>query len=317
MKMQSLVFNWKRCLGALLTTLVLVLLACEELPRYICSNGTAMEGTTGTTGQNRCISCNPLYRLSGPSGAMGTTCEQVAVGEATPIANVDQFGVNEGDPYGLAAIGNILYMVGAGTDRLYTINIDDGTAIRVGAAARGFGVGESLPTGLAAIGATLYMVGQSNNKLYTLNLDSTDMTPDGSAIQVGSLAAGFGVGESFSAGLAAISDILYMVGQFTGYLSTLDTADGTATRVGSVAAGFGVNERNPHDLAAIGSTLYMVGSVNDRLYTINIDDGRARRVGLANQFGASEDHPRGLAAIGDTLYMVGADEDVLYVVRYQ
>ena len=59
---------------------------------------------------------------------------------------------------GLAAIGDTLYMVGADTDALHTVNTTTGVATRVGNADR-FGVMENGPTGLAAIGNTLYMVG--------------------------------------------------------------------------------------------------------------------------------------------------------------
>ena len=77
------------------------------------------------------------------------------------------------EPYGLAAIGSQLYMVGesdfSGVTALYTLNAVTGVATRVGdESVIGFGVGESIPTGLAAIGSTLYMVGGATDALYTL-----------------------------------------------------------------------------------------------------------------------------------------------------
>ena len=245
-------------------------------PSYLCENGTAVDGTTDAStdaGRLRCSQCNPLYKLNGVSGAIGTTCQQVALGEATRIGTVSQFGVSEDFPFGLAAMGNTLYMVGQSNDVLYSLNIDpddtiaDGSADQVGSLAAGFGVGERTPTGLAAIGTGLYMVGGNNISLFTLN------TSDGSATRVGSLGAGFGVGENSPSGLAAIGATLYMVGLDNRVLYTLNitsgdgTPDGTAIQVGSLAAGFGVDE-SPTGLAALGNTLYMVGQTNDALYAL-------------------------------------------------
>ena len=294
--------------------------------RYLCTNGTAVDGTTDATtdsGRTRCQRCNLLYKLNGAAGAIGTSCQQVALGEATRIGAAVQFDVTEDFPYDLAAIGATLYMAGGGKDVLYTLDRDTGRATQVGSLATGFGVREGNPLGLAAIEGTLYMVGASNDMLYTLNITASDGSPDGMAYQVGSLAAGFGVDETFPAGLAAIGATLYMVGAENDVLYTLnidpgDTiADGSADQVGSLAAGFGVGETGPTGLASIGITLYMVGS-NDVLYSIDRDTGRATQVGsLAAGFGVREGNPLGLAAIEGTLYMVGARNDALYVLRYQ
>ncbi len=329
----SLVKGWGR-LGAPVAVLValVVLTSCPATPGgrggigNVCANGTPVEGSTDTPGQTRCASCNPLYRLDGIS------CQLVTLGVATRISMVSQFGVVEDSPYDLAAIDGTLYMIGADTDVLYTLNIDpddstpDGMAIQVGGVAR-FGVSETTPTGLAAIGRTLYMAGADTDVLYTLNIDPDDSTPDGMAIQVGGVAR-FGVSEATPTGLAAIGRTLYMVGADTDVLYTLNidpydsTPDGMAIQVGGVAR-FGVSETTPTGLAAIGGTLYMVGSSNDVLFTLNIGPygstpaGMAVQVGSVTRFGVSETTPTGLAAIGGTLYMVGQDSDALYALRYQ
>ena len=291
-------------------------------PSYLCANGTAVDGTTDVTtdaGRIRCAQCDRFYKLNGTAGDLGTTCEQIAVGEATRIsaAAVSQFGVSEGFPFGLAAIGTTLYMVGSGTDRLYSLNTTDGTAIQVGSLAGGFGVGEIVPRGLAAIGDILYMVGDNNDRLYRLS------TTTGTATQVGSLGAGFGVGET-PRGLAAIGNTLYMAGAINDWLYSLNidstdgTSDGMAIQVGSAAGGFGVGENSPTGLAALGNTLYMVGWSNNVLYTIDTTDGSATRVGsVAAGFGVGVIVPTGLAAIDTGLYMVGSDTDALYALRYQ
>ena len=297
---------------------------------YTCANGIAVDGTTDAStdaGRVRCQSCDFFYKLNGIAGALGTSCELVALGEAARIGTVAHFGVGESNVRELAGIGTILYMVGLTNDVLYTLDTTDGTATQVGNLAAGFGVGEDFPTGLAAIGNILYMVGANNDKLYTLNIDSGDGTPDGSAIQVGNLAAGFGIGETVPTGLAAIGTTLYMVGQSNNvlYILNIDSGDGTsddgsATRIG-MATNFGVGEVNPSGLAALGatlSTLYMVGWNNSMLYTLDTTDGSATQVGsLAANFGVGERNPTGLAAIEGTLYMVGLNNNVLYALRYQ
>ncbi len=325
-------------LGVLVTLAALVVLvACPAASSggggtgYVCTNGSASSLRDATAdGLTRCASCDLLYRLDGTTDVVGTSCEQVAVGEATRIGMVTEFGVGETGSFGLAAIDNTLYMVGLQADFLYTLNIDpddstpDGMAIQVGSLSAGFGVGETAPTGLAAIGNTLYMVGIVNGVLYTLNIDPDDGTDDGRAMQVGGLSAGFGVSERFPSGLAAIDATLYMVGQTANALYTLniDPADGTAddgmaAQVGSTPAGFGEGEDQVNDLAAIGTTLYMVGERTDVLYTLNTTTGMATQVGSAANFGVSENNPTGLAAISNTLYMVGTGGDALYAIRYQ
>ena len=241
-------------IGALLSTLLMVVMllfvACEPTANicvgpdgrpstcavYTCSNGTPSAGRpSGSSNVEQCASCNIFYDLNASN-----SCESVVIlGGALRIsaATVSQFGVSESSPFDLAAIGNILYMVGVGHDRLYRLNTTDGTGIQVGSLAGGFRVGENSPTGLAALGTTLYMAGSTNNRLYTLNIDPDDGTPDGTAIPVGSATA-FGVGETAPTGLAARGTTLYMVGSTTGRLYRLNTTDGTATRVGS-ATNFG------------------------------------------------------------------------------
>ncbi len=191
-----------------------------------------------------------------------------------------------------------------------------GEATRIGTEVS-FGAREDSPYDLAAIDTTLYMVGALFDVLYTLNIDPDDMTPDGMAIQVGSTTAGFGVGESFPTGLAAIGNTLYMVGQVNDTLYVLNTTSGGATQVGATSVSqFDVSEDEPTGLASINDTLYMVGNTNDALYALDTNSGGATRVGATGvvNFGVDESFPTGLAAIGNTLYMVGWNTDALYTV---
>ena len=133
------------------------------------------------------------------------------------------------------------------------------------------------------------------------------------ATRVGSASA-FGVGETAPTGLTVLNGTLYMVGNATDALYTVDPATGIATRVGSASA-FGVGETTPGAIAALDGTLYMVGRTNRVLYTLNATTGVATRVGNANAFGVDEIDPRGLAALDGILYMVGANDDSLLTVN--
>ena len=288
---------------------------CATMFPYVCTNGDPASGMDSAPNTQNCSACDIGYKREASGSNM--VCNRVAVGEASRIsAATSQFGASEDFPYDLAAIGNILYMVGQQNGVLYTLDTSDGSATRVGSSSS-FGVGEGFPTGLAALGTVLYMVGAETNVLYTID------TTAGSATRVGSVAAGFGVGETNPGGLAAIGTTLYMVGRSNDRLYTLNitpgdgTDDGTAIRVGN-SSNFGVGETSPTGLAALGNTLYMVGLGNDVLYTIDTTAGSATRVGsVAAGFGVSEDTPTGLAAIGSTLYMVGRSTNALHVLRYQ
>ncbi len=72
-------------------------------------------------GLTRCVSCDPLYRLDGLIDVVDRSCRQVALGEATRIGNEYRFGVADPLAYGLAAIGNTLYMVEYNNNVLYAL----------------------------------------------------------------------------------------------------------------------------------------------------------------------------------------------------
>ena len=87
---------------------------------YVCENGVAIEGTTTASSAVGCQSCNVSFQLSGTAGA-GTSCPAIMFDGS--FSRVDsatsQFGVSETSVEGLAAIGNTLYMTGAGNNTLF------------------------------------------------------------------------------------------------------------------------------------------------------------------------------------------------------
>ena len=129
------------------------------------------------------FTCDPTLLPSGQScGGIipGQDDRDVFDGAFNRVGGATQFGVNEDFPQDLAAIGNTLYMVGAGTDALYTVDTTSGRATRVGGATQ-FGVNEGTPIGLAAIGDTLYMVGRETDALHTVDTASGRATRVGGA----------------------------------------------------------------------------------------------------------------------------------------
>ncbi len=292
--------------------------ACLTAYPYVCEDGTPSSLDATADGLTRCASCNLLYRLDGTTDVVGTSCQQIALGEATRVGMADQFDVTEGQPNGLAAINGILYMVGSGNAVLYTLDTTTGIATQVGSVDPGFGVSETRPFDLAAIDDTLYMVGQTNDVLYTL-----DTTTGRATLMSDAGVDDFGVGEGSPTGLAALNGTLYMVGwnQFALYTLNIDSTDGSpdgmAYRVGS-ATNFGASENSAVGLAAIGNTLYMLGQGKGVLFTLSTTTGRATQVGsVPFGFGVSEAETFGLAAVGNRLYMVGRTNDILYALRYQ
>ena len=198
-----------------------------------------------------------------------------------------------------------LYLVSSRDNALYVLNYETGRSDRVSQdTLRNFGVGETDPSGLTVVDTTLYMVGKTNQVLYNVHLAS------GIARQVGSEDAGFGVGENAPTGLATIYDdenvaTVYMIGQTTNRLYTMNIEDGSATVVDASTTNFGVGETEATGLSAINNILYMVGEVNRRLYTLDTSDGSANPVGSATEFGVGITNPVGLASIDDTLYLIG------------
>ena len=205
-------------------------------------------------------------------------------GEAKPVGEAVRFGVDEYEPYGLAAHHGTLYMTGGWNSALYSLDPETGVASRVGDAVE-FGVGESQPFGLASHNGTLYLSGGTNSRLYTLDTVTGEATPVGDAVE-------FGIGESQPFGLASHEGDLFMVGYNSARLYVLNPATGTATPVGD-AVEFGVGEDLPTGLTSHRGVLYMAGGWTAKLYTLDATTGIASPVGNVdedvNQFGVDED----------------------------
>ena len=162
--------------------------------------------------------------------------------------------------------------------------------------------------------------GGYNNIAYTYNQIGNRVShsvmagqPTGTATRVGT-ATKFGVNESIPRGLTSHNGKLYMLGDHTNALFTVNPTTGVAARVGT-AGRFGVYEEWPRGLTSHNGKLYMVSDLRGALFTVNPTTGVAARVGTATKFGVNEWFPTGLASHNGKLYMVGGSNKALYTVN--
>lgn len=195
-----------------------------------------------------------------------------------------------------------MYMCGGIINTLYTIDLTDGIATRVGSANQ-WGVSESSPRDLAWDGETLFMVGAK--ALYTVDR----MT--GIATRVGD-ATNFGIsGRSLSpAGLTWDGSSLFMVSRDSLY--TVDRTTGVATRVGELRwrAGF-FTENSPAAIEWNGTVMYHLSNRLDRLFIVDRTSGALTPVGSSTDFGVSERSPQAMAWNGEAMFMTGTTLDAL------
>ena len=270
----------------------------------------------------------------------GSSAAPVAVGTPTATNPENQtltYSLRSSDP------PEGMYMLGDSTNALYTLDSTTGVATkRVGTTTR-FGVGETEPRGLSWHNGQLYMTGNNANGLYTLDTVTGEATPitnngpgtlHGVASHRGELYAttstddidgtgrlyrvdldtstftqigedDFGIGETRPRGIASHGSPaeLYMLGDTTDALYTLDADTGIAARVGA-ADSFaddennptGLNENNPTGLTSHAGSLYMTGHDTGALYLLDTATGVVARVGSSHGFGVGESLPSGIAS---------------------
>ena len=191
-----------------------------------------------------------LYMAAWVSGGPGANLFTLnpTTGVATRVGTATNFGLNPAEdvPGALFSHAGSLFMLGDRTHNLYTVNTTTGVATRVGTATN-FGINETAPTGATSHLGVAYLLGRTRG-LSTLNTatgvatvvaafsgaaslhgaashggallalaDSQDalfgINPaTAAATQVGSVAAGFGVGERQPRALASFDRKLLMVG---------------------------------------------------------------------------------------------------------
>ena len=245
---------------------------------------------------------------------------------------LENFGINETSPEGLASFNHHLYMVARGDGTaaktgnsrtrkaaLYRLGAVTGAATRVNSSssADDFGVDEELPAGLAEHKGRLYMVGETNKRLYEVDADTGVAT----SVRGEDGASEFGISETGPIALAYHNGAMYFIGEHTDQLSVLDLESGEATFVPGSTQYYGITSPDNliiTDLASDGIHLYGVGAVGTDagLYRMNTNNGTASKIhpSFESGFNVGEIDPQSLATDGTTTYMIGAQTDKLYTI---
>ena len=219
----------------------------------------------------------------------------IRTGVATRVGTERGFKVSEFDAVGLTSHGGKLYMVGSGTDRLYTLDTDTGVATRVGTS-NNFGVSRSTPSCLASHGGTLYLTASTPSFIGSITYFYTLDTTTGAATRVGSTQPGFNVGEQAPTGLASHSNVLYFVGTGNDSLYTLNPTTGVGSKVGTLTR-FGRTFRDPIGLASHDAKLYT--SDGQALFTLNAGTGALSTAATSSVSGVMD-----MASHNGIMYMI-------------
>lgn len=269
--------------------------------------GSATQFGVGVTDPNGLASHNGVLYMAGDKfsptefRALYTMNERsidtptVPNGLATRIGTVENFGVGEIGPLGLASHDGVLYMSGWNNRTLYSVDETTGMATAIGSA---FPSSRSC-RGLASHNGVLYFLENRDDALYTIDPSNARLT------RVGNAESGFGVDEFNAGDITSHNGILYMTGFDTDRLYTLNTTTGVATRVANRRQ-FNVGESAPFGLASHKGVLYMTGDTTDILYTLNPSSAIATRVGSATDFGIGVNSTSALTSHNGVLYMTAS-----------
>ena len=257
------------------------------------------------------------YAFSVPIGTDGTATAPARIGV---VSATDPDGDTMSYRFRQVDTGEFRYGfyndTGTANDALYKVTTSTGAASKAGTAVNfGLSTSELHPASLAWHEGRLYMTG-ATAVLYTIDFDS------GIATRVGN-SDGFGVGETEPAGIASANGRLYMVGNATDKLYTLDTATGAATEVGLlgselnstkslVALDIGSGGSSDVQLFTIGITAF-----NKFLAKIDPSTGTAARRGIGGYFYVGETDPVALYSTGSALQLYGGATDKLYNLEHR
>ena len=217
----------------------------------------------------------------------GPVVVPVTRGVATRVGNLNNFGVNEANPRGLASHNDVLYMIGASRGMLYSLNPDTGEVIASVAVTNGSSLGS-----LVSHNGVLYAGFANSRLIVSINPSS------------GATTTVFRTAEA--SGMASHEGNLYAVDSFRDRLHLINTTNGQVSVVGS-SSSFGVGETEPTGLASHDGKLYMTGKRNDVLYVLDTTTGRATRVGNATRFGNAAWDFDGMTSHNGVLYAVSAN----------
>ena len=217
----------------------------------------------------------------------------LAPGVVERVGMANQFGVSQGNVFGLAEISGTVYMLGVSPRALYTLDLETGVATLVNTFSQ-------FMVRLAAVGNVLYC--SDNSYLYTMNTSTAaitnrtnftfsgfnvfgtrmfsggsgmmairgsgtrknlyDLSTTGVLTQSRALTGDIGV--NFDGG-ARIGNSVYL--NFQTYVSEVSLATNVATRLGNIT-NFDVGESSGSAMLFSNNNLYMTGRTNDALYRL-------------------------------------------------
>ena len=223
-------------------------------------------------------------------------------GQASRVSAATAFGVAETWPISMAWHNGQLYMTGNTNNSLYILDTDTGQAAPVATAAQITGDPDTAAqlNGLASHEGELYLSTITPGRIYRLDPDTLTGTQIGDDdFGATSETKPLDISWHSTSGNPGSPAVLYMVGDDTDKLHTIDTVTGQATPVGTAIA-FGAGETKPAALASHNGKLYMTGNTNKQLYTLNTatgqtTTGKATPVGTVERFGVDETYVQGLA----------------------
>ena len=264
---------------------------------------------------------NALYTLNTTTGA------------ATRVGGSDRFGINETAPYGIAtgyrmpenftidsATGEIAYTGASAAPGVYSLYVQASDSMS--------------PANIAdtAVDDAVRVIITIPNRAPTFAQDSYEFTimqgVDGTvtAQPVGTVTAADPEGDPVSYNLHILSasdspEPVYMVGDDSDALYTVDAATGAITRIGSVD-GFDAGITAVRGLTWHDGELYLVGgpaSEQDGIYTLDPATGTATRVTRMTDLGVGSRALTAVASHRGTLYAASSHSGVgkLYAIDLQ
>ena len=252
-----------------------------------------------------------LYFADGHNEKLSTL--NLTSGAASFVTNtITEFHLSITSPRALATDGTDMWFgVGGSQNRLYRIDPESSIALgRVGFQTNWgiSGLTEVYSMAYGGSPAKLYAVG-NDRKLYTIETSGVNASR---ATQVGSTAAGYGVGETMT-GIAFVGSTLYAAGETNDRLYTLSLTTGSASSPFVWPTNYGSTGTliNVIGMVKISTTVYI--STNTALYSLNLSTGVATSIG-SYTFGSGK-LMKDIFTDGTTLYGLESTEHKIYRIN--
>ena len=250
----------------------------ENSPSGLASHGTVLYMTGNQA--------NSLYTLD------------TTTGTATPVGTLTGPGVTENTPQGITSKTDV-FAINPSTGALtytghpavegieYTLEAQAGDNRASDGGGTSHAIDSTTPVKVT-VAFNRAPVFNEHSYSYTLT-PAGDDNADPDPVAVGTPTAADPDGHALTYSLRASdpAERMYMIGNDTDALYTLDSGTGAATTRVGTATEFGVDETSPRSLAWHNGQLYMIGNDTGSLYTLDVITGEATRVGGSGVAGGS------------------------------